>query len=235
MDISLSPVSSKLSSLLTGTRIVKKFLKGANKIHVKLERDYISLSSICDASKCLNFKDIFLDHLAYVKSFLNFNDQIIKSTRNSYEILKRSTLEIKSKISILKVEKKSLKRMKSEKNEENSLEILKRCKNLSHEMSLKVKNSVEEAINLHLLSLKHLKFGQAPQETQYKQEYQTRICKSPIRFEDELEESIQRICSSRMEKSYKKQVKKPIFRKMEDTCALGISMKYNEDFSKVFD
>jgi hypothetical protein len=234
MELSLSPVSSKLSSLLIGTRIVKKFLKGANKIHVKLERDYFGLSSICDPSKCMNFKDIFLDYLGYIKSFLNFNEEIIKNTRTSYEALKRATLEIKSKISIVKVEKKSLKRMKSDKNDENSLDILKRCKDLTDKTSLKVKQNVEEAINFHLISLKHMKFGSSPEPHSKRGPYLKNSC-SNLNFEDELEESIQKKYNSKVESSYKKSVKIPVFRKKEESLALGVSMKYNEDFSKVFD
>jgi len=233
MEPTLSPVANKVNSLLSGTRIVKKFMKGANKIHTRFERDYLKLASICDSSKCINFKDTFENHLSYVKSFLKFNENIINQTQSAYEMLKRATLELKSKLSILKVEKKTMKKMK---NNENTEDILRRCKELLSEAGQKTKVYVEEAINSHLFALKSVKHkSKVPPSQDLTRKLRTNSSnRFNLNFEQELEESIERAQHSKVHRTLTKPCTK-IFKAPEESMTVGLSMKYTRDFSKVFD
>lgn len=239
MELTLSPVSSKLNSLLAGTRIVKEFMKGANKIHTKFERDYLKLASICNPSKCANFKDLFENYLSYIKSFLRFNNNIITQTQIAYETLKRTSLELKSKISIIKVEKKTMKRMKDDKNDENMMQISKRCKDLLSDTSQLTKKHVEEAINSHLLSLKSLKKGvEIPSSHEYiprKAHYNSSNLQS-LDFEEELDLSIRNKIQSRTQKSpnITKNFRDQGLKITKDSMSSGYALHYDQDFSQSF-
>lgn len=211
-------------------------MKGANKIHIRFERDYLKLASICDSSKCLNFKETFENHLSYVKSFLKFNENIISQTQSAYEMLKRATLELKSKISIIKVERKTMKRMK---NDENSNDIFRRCKELVSEAAQKTKVYVEEAINSHLFALKSLKHkSEVPGSQDLTRKLRTNSSnRFNFKFEQELEESIERSQHTRVQKTGKSEPKPcgNFLKIPEESMTVGLSMKYSKDFSKVFD
>lgn len=157
MDNPVLALSSKVDSLLFGTRAVKSFIKGAYKAHQKLENSYSKLITASALTKSQSFKEIFESHIAYTKSFLSFNDEIIRSTRVAYDSLKRLAFEVKSTLSLLKIEKKNLNRIKKD-NQESQISVLTdRCSTLVRNITETVNTRVKEAINSHLSSLKHVK------------------------------------------------------------------------------
>lgn len=159
-------------------------------------------------------------------------------TQMAYETLKRTSLELKSKISIVKVEKKTMKRMKNDKNDENIKQIIKRCKDLLLDTSKLTKIHVEDALNSHLFSLKFLK-----KHSEYSSSHFTQ---RPIRhnssnisnpnFEQELEESLQKKTQSKIQNISKliKNSKEKGFKVPEASMTDGLSVIYSQDFVRSF-
>lgn len=159
MERTLSPARSTLEQLLQVTRKVKKVIKGAHKIHSKLEKDYVKLINSCEIQACPDLSKLIGTHTSYIKSYLNYNQEVIRSTRISRDCLKRLVLDIKSKISIVKVEKKSLSRLKGENPDRQIEDILSRCQLLVSNCTNHVKTDLSCAVDTHLSSLKFLTSG----------------------------------------------------------------------------
>ena len=159
MNKSFAEVYSKVEDLLISTRAIKKFMKFINKSHERLENDYSRLISVYEHCKSTVFSNEFKNHIVYMRNFLDFNEEVIRGTRVAHNSLKRLSLEIKSKLEILKIEKKSISQMKNNKYENQVIEIIGRCNELESGCYIIAKDTITQAVNSHLYALKHVLIG----------------------------------------------------------------------------
>ena len=169
MITSIKEILSNVENLLEGTRAIKKFIHGASKAHSHLECDYIKLMNSLNIEK-YQFITKLGSYKEYLNSFLKLNENIIKTTKNTYESLKRLIVELKSKLEILKIENKNIKRLKNEIDDEYSLEIKSRCDLLKKESLETTKKIIKKALDDHLYSLKSIKIGNLNMESDFSQE-----------------------------------------------------------------
>jgi hypothetical protein len=162
MQEDLKTAFVNIEELLSGTRMIKKVFKGLGKSHTKLKSDYVKYISACNINKQPVFQKILESYKKYIKSFVNFNDKAIEAINSSYGSLKSLAFELKSNLSVLKIEKKTIEKIKNDPNEaskKNCSDIINRCEDLSRSSLENASLRVTDAVNSHLFALKCIRKG----------------------------------------------------------------------------